>query len=125
MQSTFDYVVVKNAVVCKSGDKTPENCKKMTESGGKTSKFGQNLVEVTGLGVCYAYCPLVDPMLCIRYPTARSLLKTVHLTVFLRCRPSQVLALHTKENSKPNLTVEFGILVEVTGLEPAASSSQN
>ena len=36
-----------------------------------------------------------------------------------------VLALHKKENSKLNPKVEFGILVEVTGLEPAASSSQN
>ena len=40
------------------------------------------LVEVTGLGVCFAYCPLVDPRLCLRYPTARSLLKTVRWTVF-------------------------------------------
>jgi len=27
----------------KSGDKTPEKHKKLTESGGETSKFGQNL----------------------------------------------------------------------------------
>ena len=40
------------------------------------------LVEVTGPTVCFAYYPLVDPMLRIRYPTARSLLKTVHRTVF-------------------------------------------
>jgi len=36
-------VVVKNAVFCKSGDKAPKKHKKLTESGGKTSKFGQNL----------------------------------------------------------------------------------
>ena len=46
LQSTFDYVVVKNAVFCKSGDKAPKKNKKLTESGGKTSKFGQNLVGV-------------------------------------------------------------------------------
>ena len=42
MQATFDYVVVKNMNFLKVALERLKRQKKMTESGGETSIFGQN-----------------------------------------------------------------------------------
>ena len=84
---------------------------------------------MTGLAVCCGVPPCIlirSATVDVVYSTRLTLLaKNSPPDCFLRFRPSQVQVL-IKQNkkSKPDLKVKFGFLVEVTGLEPAASASR-
>ena len=79
------------------------------------------MVQVTGLAVCFGFALHTYGSATVakqQYPPHRSSLKTVHRTVLLTLRPSQVQVLI---NMKKQHIPPKGVccLVQVTGLEPA------
>ena len=70
------------------------------------------VVQVTGLAVCYSFALHTFGSATVakqQYPPHRSSLKTVHRTVLLKLRPSQVQVLiNIKNSTYPKVCVLFG-----------------